>query len=352
MKSGQKMHGRCNIQLNFYGLKIRINLPDNVSCEALGKRFAFFIDHSKGLETDYEINLRKEKPDYNQFNFIKPQYYSPRNICYFESGRKVVNYHGDALVIQSADKKSAEVISSNEVLMETITESLITFQTGKYFDDKGYFRVHALAFSYKNKGVLVLLPRGGGKSTLILELIKNRKVALISEDTPLITEGRDIYSFPKDIGVYSHKVPKNIPEAHLKSIHYAGSAEEELQGIEKHSIGIEYFKDSISTEPVKASIIIKGERYLGKGANIRSITYPAAWYEMFKNCIVGLGLYQGLEYAINVHPAELFGKLFLGLKRAKACTKFLFGTQKYEFQMGVEPKKNAECLIKKLNEII
>ncbi len=62
-------------------------------------------------------------------------------------------------------------------------------------------RVHALALAVDRRAMLVLLPMGGGKSTLGAELLRHPDVQLLSDDSPLVDRAGRVHAFPLRLGL-------------------------------------------------------------------------------------------------------------------------------------------------------
>ncbi|MGH7806575.1 MAG: hypothetical protein ACRENT_00610 [Thermodesulfobacteriota bacterium] len=99
-------------------------------------------------------------------------------------------------------------------LLHEIVFLFILSTVGQYLDARG---LHALGVSYNNRGILLILPSGGGKSTLGLELMRHPGFLLLGEDTPLIDRRGYILPFPLRLGVRPEQ-DTGIPSQYLRSI--------------------------------------------------------------------------------------------------------------------------------------
>jgi hypothetical protein len=110
-----------------------------------------------------------------------------------------------------------------------------------------------LGISVNNKAVLIILPMGGGKTTLGLELLKYDDVKLLSDDTPLISRDGKILPFPIRIGINKNtSLNFNVPKKYLRDFIRSKYGPKLL-------IDIDYFRDKIAL-PCKISMILIGER--------------------------------------------------------------------------------------------
>lgn len=66
---------------------------------------------------------------------------------------------------------------------------------GEQLDRRGFHRVHALGFERDGDAWLVVLPSGGGKSSLCAKLLKEPQIKIFSDEMPLLRNGV-VYPFP------------------------------------------------------------------------------------------------------------------------------------------------------------
>ena len=72
-------------------------------------------------------------------------------------------------------------------------------------------------------------------------------------------------------------------------------------------IDIEYFGDRIA-EATAPSLLMVGQRNLGEDAAVVPIGRAQAFRALVGNMVVGLGVYQGLEFLLERGAWELMGK--------------------------------------------
>src|SRR5205823_358414 len=120
-------------------------------------------------------------------------------------------------------------------------------------------RVHALGVSFRERGILLLLPSGGGKSTMALELLRRPGFRLLGEDTPLVDRRGRLLPFPLRLGVRAGQDP-GIPAEHLRTV-------QRMEFGPKTLIDIDYFADRLG-DAVEPGLILIGERSLGDASEI------------------------------------------------------------------------------------
>lgn len=208
---------------------------------------------------------------------------------------------------------------------------------GKYLDKKRLHRIHALGFSYKKRSIIFLLPSGGGKTTLALRLLKESDFKLLSEDSPLVDRKGDIYPFPLRIGVTEEAEEEKISEEYSEKI-------ERMEFGPKKIINIEHFFDSLG-EASSPCLIFLGIRTLGNESKIERASLTVTYNEIFKNMVIGLGLYQGMEFLFTRKVSESMKLLPLMLSRVRNSMKLVKNSQTYKMFLGYNRKKNISTLI-------
>jgi len=68
------------------------------------------------------------------------------------------------------------------------------------------------------KSIIVLLPSGGGKSTIALRILKENDFKLLSEDSPLVDKRGDVYPFPLRIGIMEGEAEEKLPDEYTERI--------------------------------------------------------------------------------------------------------------------------------------
>ncbi len=160
-------------------------------------------------------------------------------VVYDRDNIRYVDYNGKAVVRYDYHAESGELYSGDPSLLHELLYLLIHSRVGELLDRRGFHRVHALGIAVAGRGILCLLPQGGGKTTLFLELMKNPATMILSDDTPLIDRGGMLFPFPVRVGVAEEKVPSHIPSAAVTIFHRRNHGSKAL-------IDISFFSEKIS----------------------------------------------------------------------------------------------------------
>ena len=328
---------------SFYGFDIEVKCQDKETLESIKRDYSFFIKSQVTPRLFFKVF--NETPDYNGLPSLKASVYSPRNICYRQGNVAYIDYFGKALTAINYEKNSYTVYSQNFHLRHEIVFLSIMSLVNQYLDKKHLHRVHGLGLEVFNNALLLLLPSGGGKTTLLLEAIKNESIGLISEDSPLIDREGKAHPFPLRIGVTHDNKPQNIPDEQLHFI-------ERMEAGAKYVIDIQYFKDKIVSRPVPVRYIFCGVRSLGTESQILPLSKSATMKEMIKNSVVGLGLYQGVEFVLQNGLIELVKKSGIALSRFINAVRAVTQSRTLLFIIGSDRGKNVETFLKFCRENI
>src|SRR5204862_3607034 len=121
---------------------------------------------------------------------------TPRNICFHNGKLSYIDYFGRGLVVFNRQALRCTIYGTNRELVHEIAYLFFLSTVGQYLDQRRLHRVHALGVSYRGRGILLLLPSGGGKSTMALKLLSHPGVLLLGEETLLIDRQVRILTFP------------------------------------------------------------------------------------------------------------------------------------------------------------
>jgi len=330
------------IRLNIYAIGVQI-IAESPIIVNIGKDFEYFHDRDVNKTTDATIRLRavKSKPPYERLKGLRASLYLPESISFDKEGVRYVDYQGKLLTVYNYRTEEGEIYSEDDQLMYEVVYLLIHSRVGELMDKKGKHRVHALGITVAEEGAVLLLPQGGGKTTLCLELLKNKSVKIISDDTPLINKKGYLFPFPLRIGIdQSHAL--DVPFEYIRTFN------RRKYGIKK-LIDIGYFSGQIAGTALCRFVFI-GEREYSNNARIVNVGKIKAFSSLFKNCVIGLGLPQVVEYFLRNDRRDLAAKLMVVASRIAASIVVILRSKTLLFVMGLDSGKNAETLIRYISE--
>jgi hypothetical protein len=218
-------------RFDVYGFRFSISSTVREPLEGLRQDFAFF--QSDAPVDGVMLELIDEDPPRQGLPSSDACVYTPRNVAYRANGKRYIDYHGRALGIQDEATGNLKLYSRDPGLLYEAAYLYLLSRAGEFLDSRGLHRIHALGVSIKGRAVLVLLPMGGGKSTLGLHLLNHPSVQLLSDDSPFIDRRGGVHAYPLRLGLLPGS-EKAIPSEHRRSI-------QRMEFGAKHLVNYSYF---------------------------------------------------------------------------------------------------------------
>ena len=318
---------------NIYGFAVEIRSSSAAAFEGLAEDFHYF--RSGASNNACRLELIEAPPPYDSLPPLTGTVYTPRNVSFRDGELTYVDYSGRALAIHNRKSGDFRIFSRESELLYEAAYLYLLSQISEFLDARRLHRIHALAMSVNGRAILVLLPMGGGKSTLGAQLLKYPGLGFLSDDSPFVDRHGRIHSFPLRLGL----IPGNeadVPPGALRRIN-------RMEFGPKLLVNHDYFAQRIrpSAEP---GYVFLGRRSLSRGCEIRPARAVDAMRAMIANCVVGLGLFQGIEFVLQRSAAEIAGKAAIAYSRFRNCLSLVRGSENYFLILGRDPGFNARTL--------
>ena len=328
-----------SIGLDFYGIRVRVDCDFAESLQRVAEDFRYF---GRPLAPDDEvaltISMRKRPPDYDRLPPLTASIYTPRNICFTEGDITFIDYFGRALARYDRSRNRVEVTSDNLSLLQEIAYLTILSRVGDALDRRGLHRLHALGVGRDGRAALFLMPSGCGKSTLGLGLMQARVgLELVSDDSPLISRRGRVLPFPLRLGVLGAP-PPGIPERFVQQM-------ERMEFAPKYLVSIRAFEGSLAEGELQPKLIFLAERILGTGCRIRRVGFLAGYGACIRHMIVGVGIYQGLEFILRTSVLDLLRSVPAVISRAISAASLLARARVYRLQLGRDTRRNLDTIL-------
>jgi hypothetical protein len=308
--------------LNIHGFHVDCFTNDLRISKDIIRPFSFFITDDKDHPSPVKIDIKLQDPPYDAFPHLTSSFSTPRNIVFQNDKTKIIDYFGKGVVVEDKANNHYTIYSlEKELLIESFYLLMLSL-FGQYCDANGMLRIHSLGISDKNKAILLLLPSGSGKSTLAIKLLNESDVKLISDDSPIATMSGDILPFPLRIGTNDMNILKTIPEEYVYKLN-------RMEFGEKHFIDCSYWKYKIETKAVKTNVLFIGIRTLGGQPRIEKISKIKAFSALLRDAVIGVGIYQGLEFIVSHSPGEVLLKIPTLFKRVFIAIKLITISRSY-----------------------
>src|SRR5262249_27055930 len=147
--------------------------------DALRQDFAWFERPPSAGSAPIEVTLERKTPDFDAFGDVLADYVTEQHVVYRVEGRTVVDYLGSAVAVLESGRASIQGEDAHAV--RRAAYDFLLSRTADYLDARGLPRIFGLGLAGRSGAVLVLLPPGGGKTTLALQALGADGVSFLSE---------------------------------------------------------------------------------------------------------------------------------------------------------------------------
>jgi hypothetical protein len=303
--------------------------------DGLAEDFTFFAGESAGT-APVDLRLDLGKPDYDGLPEIDASVYTPRNVVYRDGGRRILDFGGRGIGIYEPLARRFTMTSESADLLYEAGYLFLLSQIGQEADRRGLSRVHAAAMSFKGRAILAMLPMGGGKSTLAAALLRHPSLRILSDDSPFIDRSGRVHAFPLRLGLLKGQ-EHTVPADQVRLI-------DRMEFGPKYLVNYSYFAERVEPTAEPGMLLI-GRRTLAARGRLERASYRTAMASMVPHSIVGLGLFQGLEYLLSRSGSELVGKAGVVMSRARNAHRLVRRSRCFILHMGRDPEQNARLVL-------
>lgn len=318
--------------LDIHGLVIKCDAESPDLALELTRPFKYF-KRDKG-QPAITIVVKEEAPAYESLPPIEASFSTPRNIVYKDKDHKIIDYFGKGVVVQNNNQAVYCIYGSERNFLIEAFYLLVLSLLGQFCDKKGLLRVHALALSYQDKAILLMMPQGGGKSTMALAMIQEDNLRYISDDDPLIDRFGRVLPFPRALGILDKRTIKHIPDEYIYKV-------DRMEFGIKYFVDCDYWKDRIETRPLKDTVLLTGRRMLNGSPSIEKIPKRKVFAVLIRDAVIGIGLYQGLEFILNNSTWEVLSKSHIVLQRLVRAFRLTLASETYRFTLSRDTDQNC-----------
>ena len=324
-----------SVILDLYGLVIHCKAESPDLASELIRPFKYFKT-DKG-QPAIKVISKEVDPPYDTFPSIPASFSTPRNIVYKDKDLKIIDYFGKGVVIQDDSRREYHIYGRERNFLQEVFYLLILSLFGQFCDRNGMLRIHALAFSYHDKAILLTMPQGGGKSTLTLAMLQEGEVKYISDDDPLFDRRGRILPFPRPLGISNNWVIKSFPKEYIYQI-------DRMEFGIKYFIENDYWKGGLETKPLNDIFLLSGRRILSGTPSIEKCSKKEVLSTLIRDAVIGIGLYQGLEFIINRSTWEILTNMTTFFKRFYLALKLVRVSKTYRFTLTNNIAQNVYVL--------
>lgn len=268
---------------------------------------------------------------------------SQNAISYDFDKKRYCDYYGKVMTCIDFSKEEALLQSNDFDKSHEVAYLLILSRVGKKLDLQGFHKLHAFAISYKGAAVVCMMPSKGGKSTLLMELLRNPEIKMLSDDIPLVSSLGLIYSFPLKVGV--NEVPDHLHIHEQESNLY--EMKRTLYGVKKLLCirGLPG-KTEIPGTFFKKVYLLNGQRFNSQYSFVRKISWAQTFMGLMRHGVLGLGTPMVLEYFWESGIRDFFVKTQIFFYRLIAFFNLSIKCKRLGLELGTDPRCAAIEIMK------
>ena len=329
--------------INFH---VELSIDSQTILDEIEKDFSYFKIGNLDKITDFNLRVNCSLVDkYNLPNGLIAKKQSQNSITYDIGNIRYNDYYGEALTKIDYKKNIVEIVYKNEPLAHEILYLVILSRTTKYLDAQGYHKIHASAFTYNNFNIFFMMPSKGGKSTMLLEMLRNPEVGLISDDTPVVNRRGEIIPFPLRLGNDDkNKIINYFPYLRDEDI----SLFKRKYYFDKYLVDIKRIKNKILTK--EKTILVAGYRSTNIAPEIEQISKMKMLSELKTHLIIGVGLPMVIEYFIENTLNDHLKNLRILFSRFFTAIILLRKSECYRIALSGNPVENAQAIKRLIDE--
>lgn len=333
---------------DFHGVRVELTTDDAEVLARVENDFSFFRAPGDSRPATpapphLRIAAHRRPPAFDRMPPRRASVYTPRNICYADGPRTWMDFFGKALAVYDRDGNTVEAQTTDVHLLTEIVYLTILSRVSELLEERGLHRVHALAIESDGEAALFLMPSGCGKSTLGLGFLRRPgSIRLLSEDSPLVDADGNVHPFPLRIGVVG-EIPPGIAAAHV-------TEQRRMEFAPKRLISLAAFPGRIATDPARARLVYFGHRHTRHGCRATAAGAAATWKELARHLVVGVGLYQGVEFLLQSSVVDLLRMRRRIASRVRAAYALARRADVLDLELGPAPTENLELLLHDLND--
>lgn len=321
--------------INIHGFAIKCQSHSDSVTHQLTRPFKYF--YSKDAVYETSIVIKETEPPYDSFPDLESVFSTPRNIVYRGGAFKIVDYFGRGAIVEDPSTGQYTLYSRDRNLLQEAFYLLVLSLFGQYCDRQGMLRIHALGLSYEDTAFLLPILPGGGKSTLAAAMLQDPGFKLISDDEPVLNRKGQILPFPLRIGVSNPERLRNIPPEYIYSI-------DRMEFGRKYFIDCDYWQAQLQHGPLRDIVLFTSRTVLRGPPSIAPVSKRRLLATLWRDAVIGMGLYQGLEFLLQHSSGELAGRLPILAKRAALALRLTAAARCFQFVLSRDVAKNQQLL--------
>ncbi len=326
----------------FYGHKVKVESEASDLLVLLKKDFSVFVK-SEEVIPDFSLQIFLNDPPLEQIPNIVCTMQTINSICYDIHDVRYCDYYGDLMVVLNKKTNSAKMYSKNLSKIHEVSYLLILSRIGKRMDLGGLHKLHAFSVAYKDLALVCMMPMKGGKSTLLMEFLKDSRFKIISDDIPLVDWQGHIRPFPIKIGLSDKAVELKVlnPDENYYFMdrgQYGKKKLLSLKGLPGKVVELEKSYEKV--------LLIEAFRYNSRTSILKDSSFLSTGKGLLKHGVIGFGLPMVIEYFWENGWRDFLTKTKIFCFRCIGFGALLFRAKRMKLFLGRNPEEAAEVIMK------
>jgi len=292
--------------------------------------YAQYVSKRTTPNPDLSFKLTQDKGNRQVFYGLLAKTYHQDYIIYEKGHLRIIDFFGEAFSVFNKKTKETEVYCPDINYLYEIFYLAFESLAGEELEKKGYARIHCLALEKNGKVSILMLPPGGGKTTLALDFLKHPAIKVLTEDILLFKRGQ-FYGLHFRWGVRRKNYGGPQPSRLMK------------RRREHDKFLLNSVNFSLADSATYGNLIV-GVRVLDDKSSIKPATKLFLFWRMFKPMVLGLELQQSLAYFLVGGFSDYLKKIKLLAKRLLNISLIIFHSQTFTAFLGNETANNFQTL--------
>jgi hypothetical protein len=320
-----------------YGLRVVVDGGWREVVEAIACDLAWFeTDDPTDFRADVRVSVEEGPPDYSAFGDAAASFVTERNVVYHVGTMTVIDYLGAALSVID-ERSHARITGLDARAARRAGFDFALARISDHLDRRNMPRLHGLGLTGASGSVVIMLPSGGGKTTLALRALREDGVRFLSEGSPIIDANGLLHPLPFPLWVRdSAPEAADLPLAHVRRV------QGELS--DPRILELSAFAERIETEPRPLAHVVLGRRSLGERSELVPLPRRAAVPALLRDSVVGFGFFQGAEFLLRHGMRDLRHRVGPMSTRARACAAGLRTAHVWQLTLGRDREGNWQAL--------
>jgi len=322
---------------DIYGLTVSVGGSWEEVIRGIDLDFAWFRSEAQ-VEPKLMVEVESDPVDLARFGDVPAASVGSTSVVYRSPTHTITDYQGRACSVMDHRRRRLSILGEDPDLAYEAAHLAIKGASLAQAEGRGLLPLHALGLAGAQGAVALLLPSGGGKSTMAARAMASGTVRLLSDDAPLLDVAGRLHPFPLRVGWMTSGD--------------RGNGVGPSNGAEVRSIGgrLKRMMDPLDDgwlEPAPTPLrhIVLGKRTLGPRSTLRRADRSRAVRPLLQEAVLRVGVGQGVGYVLVERKAaptlRKVGKL---IRRMRICARGLRGASVWELTMGRDLERCWEAL--------